>query len=118
MHAAEQRASILEQELRVVTMDAVIPPTGNAGLATGKSYLYGVEIFREAYTPRQRAVLLEFIRQIHVVHTEMLRNGVETDRAEAVTVYLSLWVSRLTDRFNALGTLGQYGREGPESRHR
>ena len=36
--AAEERARTLERELRVVTMDAVIPPTGNAGLATGKSY--------------------------------------------------------------------------------
>ena len=108
-YAAEQRASILEQELRVVTMDAVIPPTGNAGLATGKSYLYGVEIFREAYTPRQRAVLLEFIRQIHIAHSEMLHNGVETDRAEAVTVYLSLWMSRLTDRFNALARWNNVG---------
>ena len=83
-------------------MDAIIPPTGNAGLATGKSYLYGVERFREAYTPRQRAVLLEFIKQIHVAHSEMLRDGVEPGRAEAVTVYLALWLSRLTDRFNAL----------------
>ena len=100
--AAEERARTLEQELRVVTMDAVIPPTGNAGLATGKSYLYGVERFRDAYTSRQRAVLLEFIWQIHIAHKEMLQNGVETDRAEAITVYLALWISRLTDRFNAL----------------
>ena len=100
--AAEEWASTLEQELRVVTMDAVIPPTGNAGLATGKSYLYGIERFRDAYTPRQRAVLLEFIKQIHIAHDEMLRDGVEPHRAEAITVYLSLWMSRLTDRFNAL----------------
>ena len=66
--SAEDRAAALERELGVVTMDAVIPPTGNAGLATGKSYLYGIE----------------------------------AGRAEAITVYLALWMSRLTDRFNGL----------------
>ena len=100
--AAEDRAGTLEGELGVVTMDAVIPPTGNAGLATGRSYLYGIERFRDAYTPRQRAVLLEWVNQIHAAHREMLQEGVATEKAEAVTVYLALWMSRLTDRFNAL----------------
>ena len=101
-HAAEEHALALERELDVMTMDAVIPPTGNAGLATGKSYLYGIERFRDAYTPRQRAVLLEWINQIHIAHREMLTSGVDEDRAQAITVYLALWMSRLTDRFNAL----------------
>ena len=100
--AAGERAVELERELGVVTMDAVIPPTGNAGLATGRSFLYGIERFRDAYTPRQRAVLLEWIRQIRIAHQEMLREALPAERAEAVTVYLSLWMSRLTDRFNAL----------------
>lgn len=99
---AERHAVGLERELGVMTMDAIIPPTGNAGLATGKSYLYGIERFRDAYTSRQRAVLLEWIRQIHVAHQEMLAAGIDKGRAEAITVYLSLWMSRLTDRFNAL----------------
>ena len=100
--AAEERARVLERELGVVTMDAEIPPTGNAGLATGRSYLYGIERFRDAYTPRQRAVLLEWVRQIRIAHQEMLRADVETGRAEAVTVCLALWMSRLTDRCNGL----------------
>ncbi len=100
--AAEERARALERELGVTTMAALIPPTGNAGLATGKSYLYGIDRFRDAYTSRQRAVLLEWIRQIRIAHRDMLQEGFETHRAEAVTVYLALWMSRLTDRFNAL----------------
>ena len=100
--AAQDRAAALERELSVVTMDAVIPPTGNAGLATGKSYLYGIERFRDAYTPRQRAVLLELVKQIRIAHRQMLDDGIEARRAEAITVYLSLWMSRLSDRFNAL----------------
>ena len=100
--SAEEHATALEQEMRVMTMDAVIPPTGNAGLATGKSYLYGIDRFRDAYTPRQRAVLLEWVRQIQLAREEMLGAGIDEGRAEAITVYLALWVSRLTDRFNAL----------------
>ena len=100
--AAEDRATALERELGVVTMGAVIPPTGNAGLATGKSYLYGIERFRDAYTPRQRAVLLELVKQIRIAHRQMLDDGLEAGRAEAITVYLALWMSRLTDRFNGL----------------
>ena len=106
---AEERARVLERELGVVTMDAVIPPTGNAGLATGRSYLYGIERFRDAYTPRQRAVLLEWVGQIRAAHGEMLREGVETGRAEAITVCLALWMSKLTDRFNALARWNNVG---------
>ena len=107
--AAEDRARTLERELGVVTMDAVIPPTGNAGLATGKSYLYGIERFRDAYTPRQRAVLLEWVNQTRTAHQEMLQEGIAADRAEAITVYLALWMSRLTDRSNALARWNNAG---------
>ena len=100
--AAEEHALELERQLGVMTMDAVIPPTGNAGLATGKSYLYGIDRFRDAYTSRQRAVLLEWVSQIHVAHEEMLTDGLDEGRAQAITVYLALWMSRLTDRFNSL----------------
>lgn len=99
---SEERAQQLEHELGVRTLDEVIPPTGNAGLATGKSYLYGIKTFRQAYTPRQRYVLLEFVKEVHAAHRAMLAEGMSADRAEAITVFLALWVSRLTDRFNGL----------------
>jgi putative DNA methylase len=99
---SEERAQTLEQELGVQTLDEVIPPTGNAGLATGKSYLYGIKTFRQAYTPRQRYVLLEFVKEVQMTHRKMVSEGIAADRAAAITVFLSLWLSRLTDRFNSL----------------
>jgi len=99
---AETRAKVLEAELGVTTLDEVIPPTGNAGLASGKSYLYGIQTFREVYTSRQRCVLLEFVHQIRASHRRMIDAGMDAKRAEALSVYLGLWLSRLTDRFNAL----------------
>jgi putative DNA methylase len=100
--AAEIRADKLEKELGNSSLDEEIPPTGNAGLATGNSYLYGIRTFRQMFTPRQRLTLLTMAREIHRAHKAMLEAGMPTDRAKAVVTCLSLWLSRLTDRFNAL----------------
>jgi putative DNA methylase len=100
--AAEERATLLEAELGGTSLDEEIPPTGNAGLATGKSYLYGIKTFRQAFTPRQRCVLLATAKEIRRAHEEMLSQAMEPERAKAVTTYLGLWLSRLTERFNTL----------------
>ncbi len=99
---AEERAAALERELGYSSLDEEIPPTGNAGLATGKSYLYGIRTFRQAFMPRQRYVLLAMARAIRAAHSEMIAAGMPAERAKAVTTYLGLWLSRLTDRFNGL----------------
>jgi putative DNA methylase len=99
---ADDRARKLEQELGNSSLDEKVPPTGNAGLATGNSYLYGIRTFRQVFTPRQRCTLLTMAREIHRAHDEMLENGVPAERAKAITTYLGLWLSRLTDRFKTL----------------
>jgi putative DNA methylase len=99
---AESRAAELEHQLESSSLDEEIPPTGNAGLATGNSYLYGIRTFRQAFTPRQRLILLSMARRVRRAHEEMLAEGMNTERAKAITTYLGIWLSRLTDRFNAL----------------
>jgi putative DNA methylase len=47
---AEERSRQLEQELGNSSLDEVILPTGNAGLDTGNSYLYGIRTFRQMFT--------------------------------------------------------------------
>ena len=111
---SEQRATEIERELGPSSLDEEIPPTGNAGLATGNSYLYGIRTFRQAFTPRQRYVLLTLAREVHHVYQEMLKQGVETERAKAIATYLGLWVSRLTDKCNGLARWNN-GRETIES---
>jgi putative DNA methylase len=54
---AEDRAMQLERELGNSSLNELIPPTGNAGLATGNSYLYGIRTFREMFNSRQRCTL-------------------------------------------------------------
>ncbi len=111
---AEERARKLEEELGDSSLDEEIPPTGNAGLATGKSYLYGIRVFRQAFTPRQRCVLLTFASETRSVWSEMREAGLEDPRARAVTTYLALWLSRMTDKVNSLARWNN-GRETVES---
>jgi putative DNA methylase len=99
---SEQRAAEIELELGPTSLDEVIPPTGNAGLATGNSYLYGIRTFRQAFTPRQRYILLTMAREVHRAYPEMIEQGIEPERAHAIATYLGVWVSRLTDRCNGL----------------
>lgn len=106
---AERRAAELEQELGSSSLDQEIPPTGNAGLATGNSYLYGIRTFRQAFTPRQRFILLSMAREVRRAHQEMLQTGMDEERARAITTYLGMWVSRLTDRCNSLSRWNNAG---------
>jgi len=99
---AEQRAHELEIRLGDSSLDEDILPTGNAGLDTGNSYLYGIRTFRQMFTPRQRLTLLTMAVEIHRAHDQMLKDGVPVERAKAITTYLGVWLSRLTDRFNSL----------------
>lgn len=99
---ADRRAMEIEREIGPTSLDEDIPPTGNAGLATGNSYLYGIRTFRQAFTPRQRYILLVMAREVRRAHKEMLEQGIDPPRAKAIATYLGLWLSRLTDRFNTL----------------
>lgn len=99
---AEERANALEAELGMSSLDEEIPPTGNVGLMSGKSYLYGIRTFRQMFLPRQRCVLLALAREIRRCHQEMLDQELDSDHAKAVATYLGLWLSKLTDRFNGL----------------
>ena len=99
---AEVRAHQIEQELGNSSLDELVPPTGNAGLATGNSYLYGINTFRQMFTPRQRCTLLSMAREIHRAHKSILADGAAPERAKAITTYLGLWLSRLTDKCNTL----------------
>lgn len=99
---AEERARDLERELGATSLDELIPPTGNAGLDTGKSYLYGIRTFRQAFTPRQRLTLLSMAREVRRAHEMMLAQGIDETRARAISTYLGIWVSRIVDRCNSL----------------
>jgi putative DNA methylase len=106
---SERRAAELEEELGDSRLNEEILPTGNAGLATGNSYLYGIRTFRQAFTPRQRLTLLTMAREVRRAYQEILDLGMEQGRAKAIATYLSLWISRITDKTNTLSRWNAIG---------
>jgi putative DNA methylase len=64
--------------------------------------LYGLTRFRDLFTPRQLATLCAFAQGAGEIHHEMVNDGMETGRAEAVSAYLGLALDRVVDRSSTL----------------
>jgi len=62
-----------------------------------KMPLYGLTRFRDLFTPRQLATLCAFAQGVREAHAEMLAEGMEPQRAEAVAVNLAAVLSRVAD---------------------
>jgi putative DNA methylase len=63
---------------------------------------YGLTRFRDLFTPRQLAALGALSHGVREAHAEMLSDGMEPQRAEAVCAYLGLAVSRTADNCSSL----------------
>jgi putative DNA methylase len=73
---------------------------------------YGFENWTDLFTPRQLLALLTFVKHVRIAHAEMLRQGYNSESAMAVTAYLGLMVSRLSDFCSSLCTLNCTGGRG------
>lgn len=69
-------------------------------LTGGTCYPYGLTRFVDLFTPRQLLSLLTIAAEVHHAHAAMLTEGMDDERAKAVTTYLGLMVDRLAD-FNS-----------------
>ncbi len=58
---------------------------------------YGLSRFVDLFTPRQLLALLTLTAEVRHSHTVMLEEGIEPERATAITTYLGLMVDRLAD---------------------
>ena len=79
-----------------------IPPPGNAGAATGISFLYGMETFADIFAPRQLAALLSFVAALRHARKTMLAERIGAEHGDCLATYLALSVSRLTNQNNTL----------------
>ena len=61
---------------------------------------WGIERWRELYTPRQLLVLFTLIKHIRAAHAEMLAAGMDEEKAKALATYLAMAFSRLVVAFN------------------
>lgn len=91
-----------------------IQPMGNAGLASGETYLYGIKTFADVFTRRQLVTLLTLCREVGLAREEMVKGGMEKDRADVVAAYIGLIVNRAVDRSTSL-TRWHLSRETAES---
>ena len=58
---------------------------------------YGLSLFVNLFTPRQLLDLLVFIAEVRHAHATMIEDGIDFERAKAITTYLGLVVDRLAD---------------------
>ncbi len=92
-------ATLAEDGLTVP--DDVIQPTGNAGLASGETFLYGIRTFGDAFTKRQLITLLTLCKYVRDAH-KLMSADMPKDRVDAVAGYLGMIVNKVVDRSNAL----------------
>lgn len=86
----------------LVPPDELIEPMGNAGLSSGKSYLYGIPTFTQVFTKRQLVTLLTLCSTVREARQRMDQEGVEPNYANAVAAYLGFLVNRVLDRSTSL----------------
>lgn len=82
--------------------DDVIQPMGNAGLASGQTYLYGIKTFADVFTARQLVTLLTLCKYVRRARQEMSEEGLPDERANVVAAYLGMIVNRVVDRSTSL----------------
>jgi putative DNA methylase len=60
--------------------------------------------FGDLFTRRQLAMLMTLSRLVREAHAEMLRAGIDSERAKAIATYLGLLIDRMADRHSTLCT--------------
>lgn len=63
-----------------------------------KNLVYGFDTWRSLFTDRQLFILASLCEAVRAAHAEMLGDGMDAERALAVTSYLGLCVDRIADR--------------------
>ena len=61
---------------------------------------YGVNTYRELFTPRQLLILFTLVKHIRQVHAEMRRDGMAKDRALALATFFAMAFGRFVIAFN------------------
>ena len=91
----EQRLGELGRELGCEPPDDVLQ-----GKLRDQLPNYGVNTYRELFTPRQLLVLFTLIKHIRKAHAEMLGEGMAADRARALASYFAMAFGRFVIIFN------------------
>ena len=68
------------------------------------THLYGLDTFGKLFTPRQLLALMTFVKWVRLAHQKMVQQGYEEEFGKAVSTYLGLLSSKLTNQFSSLCT--------------
>ena len=88
------RLATLEEELGFGPPDEVLQ-----GKLRDQLPSYGVEHYRELFTPRQLLALFTLVKHIRLAHAEMLVERMAEDRAKALATYFAMAFGRLMNSF-------------------
>ena len=77
-------------------------PARGTFASNAQGRIYGFTSFGKYFLPRQTLALVTYTRLIREAHTAMLKDGATPLYAAAVSTYLAMGISRLTDICNAL----------------
>ena len=88
------RLVALERELGFGSPDEVLQ-----GKLRDQLPSYGVEHYRELFTPRQLIVLFTLVKNMRLAHAEMLVEGMAEDRARALATYFAMAFGRVVNSF-------------------
>jgi putative DNA methylase len=79
-------------------------PIDAAQARTMRMLIFGVDAYRDLFTPRQLAVAVALCAATREAHAAMLIEGMEATRARATAAYLGLLVDRSVDNNSAFAT--------------
>ncbi len=98
--AAQAEAAEVERPLAAVP-DALLAKNPRAITAPN----YGIDSHDKLYTHRQQHLLTTLVELIGEARQRCLRDGASEERADAISVYLTLWLGRVANRHVASGKM-------------
>lgn len=102
----EARIELLGTETGLRPPDEPLPPQGTLGF---RIQAYGLQTWRDLFTPRQTLTLLTFCKWVRAAHAELLRRGTEPELAKAIATYLAFGLDKVANRGSAAGMWNSIG---------
>lgn len=84
------------------TPDELLPKERAKGFSGFRVLLYGMSTWSDLFNSRQKLALITFIEKVRMAYEKMIKEGYDAEYARAISLYLALGISRLSDRNSSL----------------
>ncbi|MBK8032216.1 MAG: DUF1156 domain-containing protein [Chloroflexi bacterium] len=109
--AIRARIEALTAETGITPPDEPLPEKLTGGMCT----IYGLDQFYKLFSFRQLLTLLTITKVIHQAHAALSETFVDAEYARAVSTFLGMMLSRLTDFSSTLSTFNSTGGRGTKN---